>query len=92
MLDLFGSDYVIDHVMAEAEDYFHEKAYRHYVTEMLKSLAESWGTPVIMRYLDMIEQKEPEEELTGDEIALGVIERAGLKVRGGGESNDIISI
>jgi hypothetical protein len=81
MLDLFGSDYVIDHVMAEAEDYFHEKVYRHYVTEMLRSLVGSWGNPVSMRYLDMIEQKEPEEKQTGDEIALGVIKRAGLKVK-----------
>lgn len=48
---------------------------------MLKALAEAWGGEVKMRYAEMIEQ-EPEEdyeEVTGDEIALEIIKRAGLK-------------
>lgn len=56
-----------------------EKAYRVYVTDVLKAIAESTGCQVSMRYNEAISTSNDEEELNGDQIALDIIERAGLK-------------
>ena len=79
MLELLGSGYVIDHVIAEWNRRMDEKVFRIYVSDLLKSMAESWGNQINYRYTDLIEPAEEEPE-NGDEIALAVIERAGLKV------------
>lgn len=50
------------------------------MAELLKATAESLGVSVNKNYIDIIEVREVEEK-TGDEIALDVIKRAGLKVR-----------
>lgn len=47
---------------------------------MLKAIAESFGVTVYSRFIDAI-NNEPEEEQTGDEIALDIIQRAGLRVK-----------
>lgn len=64
---------------AKSEQY----VYRIYVTDVLKCLAESWGADVPYRYKDAIEPDEDEPE-SGDEIALKVIRRLGLKVKTNG--------
>lgn len=79
MLDLFGSYYVIDHVKAEHNIRMEEKVYRDYTADLLKVVAESIGATVSCRYHDLIDRPQ-ETEKTGDEIALEVITRAGLKV------------
>lgn len=86
MLDLFGSGYVIDHMIAEHNNRMHEKIYRSYMAELLKVLCESIGASVTERYIDLIADEPEEETKTGDEIALEVITRAGLKV----QENDTI--
>lgn len=56
-----------------------EYIYRVYVTDVIKSMAESWGCEVPFRFKDLLE---PQEELEdGDEVALMVIEKLGLKVK-----------
>ena len=62
-----------------------EKAYKVYITDVVKSIAESFGASVTKRYIDLIDS-EPEDERTGDEVAMEVIQRLGLKVKGGEES------
>ena len=57
--------------------------YRVYVTDMLKCLAESWGADVPYRYREIIEPEDEEPE-SGDEIALKVIRKLGLKVKTNG--------
>ena len=79
MLDLFGSEYVIDHIIAEHNLRIDEKVYRSYTADLLKVIAESIGASVSCRYDELIDRPK-EEEKTGDEIALEVIKRAGLKV------------
>lgn len=79
MLDLFGSYYVIEHVLAEHNIRMEEKVYRSYTGDMLKVIAESMGATVNYRLMELCDK--PKEEKTGDEIALEVIERAGLKVK-----------
>ena len=74
---MFGSNYVIDHVMAEHKLRASEMIYRVYTADMLKGIAEFCGCQVRARYSDLIK---PQEELeTGDEVALRVIKRLGLK-------------
>ena len=82
MLELMGSEYVIDHVIAEHEAHMHTEIYRSYTADMLKSIAENMGAEVVYRYADLIEPHTEEEE-TGDEIALKVIEKLGLRVNDG---------
>lgn len=79
MLELMGSEYVIEHVVAELNSRMKEEIYRVYVTDALKYIAESWGTVLSCRYVDLITEPEEVEE-SGDEIALKVINKLGLKV------------
>ena len=83
MLELLGSGYVINHVVAEFRARTQQYVYRIYVTDLLKCLAESWGADVPYRYRDVIEPEEDEPE-SGDEVALRVIRRLGLKVKTNG--------
>lgn len=54
--------------------------YRVYVTSVLKVQAEQFGANVSTSYYELIKSDEQEEEeLNGDEVALQVIQRAGLK-------------
>jgi hypothetical protein len=45
---------------------------------MLKAVVEGLGATVDSRFADLLENK-PQDERTGDEIALDIIKRAGLK-------------
>lgn len=59
-----------------------EYIYRVYVTDVIKSMAESWGCEVLSRFKDLLESQEELED--GDEVALMVIEKLGLKVKTNG--------
>lgn len=60
-----------------------ERIYRSYVSDALACLAASWGGKIEARYIDLIDPSEADEEaLTGDEVALDVIEKCGLKAYG----------
>lgn len=80
MLNLMGSIYVIEHVIAEYEIESEEKFYKTYITDLLKTLAEINNITVSGRFIDLLNIS-PEPEKTGDEIAKDIIERAGLKVK-----------
>ena len=80
LLDLFGSYFVIEHMATEHEKRMNELIYRAYITDALKAMAESWGVSIMSRYVDLI-NREPEETKSGDDIALEVIMKAGLKVK-----------
>lgn len=83
MLDLIGSDYVIDHVLAEHNVRMEDKVFRVYMTDLFKSMAESMNVTVLHRYVDLIDTpKETKPQKTGDEVALDVIRKLGLKVKG----------
>ena len=80
MLELMGSEYVIEHVVAEHNRRAEERGYRIYVTDVIKAIAEATGAiSVSERYADLIKRDAEEDNRTGDEIALSVIERLGLK-------------
>ncbi len=84
LLDLLGAEYVIDHVISEHNLRFEERAYRSYVSDLLKVIAEGQTAEVQYRYSELIEKSEEKEEKTADEIVMEVITRAGLK----GKSNE----
>lgn len=75
---MHGSVYVIEHVVAEYNDKIQKRLYRCYTTDMLKAIAEGMGATVGSRFMDLF-NNEPQDERTGDEIALDIIKRAGLK-------------
>ena len=77
---LMGSGYVIEHVVAEHNSRMKEELYRVYVADALKHIAASWGTIISCRYADLIEEPKEMEE-SGDEVALKVINKLGLKVK-----------
>lgn len=78
LLEMIGSGYVIDHVVAEHNKRAKDEAYRIYVGDLLKCLAETWGAQIPYRYADMIAPQE-EEQKSGDEVAIEVITKLGLK-------------
>jgi hypothetical protein len=80
-----GSGYVIEHCVSAFPDYCQEQAYRAYIADGVKCMSESiamhfGGSYLQERYMDMISVA-PIQEKSGDEIALDIIRRAGLKVR-----------
>lgn len=77
-MTLHGSIFVVEHVMAEYNNKIEKRLYRCYTSDMLKAVAEGMGATVNSRFADLLEN-EPQDERTGDEIALDVIKRAGLK-------------
>ena len=82
LLELHGSEYVIDHVICEHNQEVKEDTYRNYTSDLLKIIAETLGCTIPHRYDDMIiRPKEEKQEKTGDEIVLEVIKKAGLKVK-----------
>jgi len=82
MLELLGSDYLVEHVLEKYNEEQKESAYRAYTSDMLMAIAESMGATVEIRYVDLIEPGQP-EDMDGDEIALDIIERAGLRLNDG---------
>lgn len=56
------------------------RSFKIYVADLLKSVAEFCGAEVNYRYADIISVREKDTR-TGDEIALEVIQKAGLKVK-----------
>ena len=69
--------------MAEHGKRIREENYRIYMTDVLACMAEQCGVIVNYRYRELIDSQE-EETMTGDEVALMVIEKLGLKVKTNG--------
>jgi len=79
---LLGAEYVVEYATSEYNAYEEKSIFRMYVTDMLKGFGEVLGGEIKYRYYDLIKVEEPvKEEKTGDEIALEVIAKAGLKGR-----------
>ena len=79
-----GSGYVIEHCVSAFSDICKEEAYRSYIADGVKCIGESvvnqfGGSYLQERYADIVSIPRTEEK-SGDEIALEVIEKAGLKV------------
>jgi len=88
MLDLIGKGYIVDHCVSLFNDRMKERLYRVYITDTLKCLNDNvakvvGGSVLKARYYDLLEEGNKKEiEKTGDEIALEIIRKAGLKVKG----------
>lgn len=90
MLDLYGREYVITHAVAEINERAEARRYRAYITDALMVMTENTAKFVGGSYVKTrwLKDKELEDERTGDEVALEVIMRAGLKVKGGEINGD----
>ena len=80
-----GSGYVIEHCVSAFSDMCKKDAFRSYMADGIKCISESvanqyGGSYLQERYADIVTVSRVEEK-TGDEIALEVIKKAGLKVR-----------
>lgn len=85
MLELMGSGYVIEHCVSVYSERCRDKAYKNYVADALMCISESTascygGSYLDTRYAELVGDVEVDDR-TGDEIALDIIERAGLKVK-----------
>lgn len=75
---------MIEHCVSAFSDICKEEAYRSYIADGVKCIGESvanqfCGSYLQERYADIVSISRTEEK-SGDEIALEVIEKAGLKV------------
>ena len=67
--------------MSKANKQAKDTAYRVYVTDCLKLIAENTGNISLkLRYYDIIQPKKADNR-TGDEIVADIIKRAGLVVK-----------
>ena len=67
--------------MSKANQQSKDTAYRVYVTDCLKLIAENTGNISLkLRYYDIIQPKKVDNR-TGDEIVADIIKRAGLVVK-----------
>ena len=67
--------------MSKANQQAKDTAYRVYVTDCLKLIAENTGNISLkLRYYDIIQPKKADNR-TGDEIVSDIIKRAGLVVK-----------
>ena len=88
MLDLIGKGYIVDHCVSLFNSRAKERLYQTYITDTLKCLNDNvakivGGSTLKARYHDLFEIGiKKESEKTGDEIALEIIRKAGLKVKG----------
>lgn len=80
MVDLLGTGYVVEYCVSRYNHKQEEKQYRIYLTDALMVIANNTarafgGSTVTMRYSDIIK---PQDTRTGDDIAVDVMQRAGL--------------
>lgn len=61
-----------------------DEVHRIYTADLLKGIAESLGATVRWKYSDLIKPEEDEPQESGDEIAMRVIEKLGLKGKSNG--------
>lgn len=92
---MYGRGYVIEHVAASFRKEQEEIRYKAYITDALKALTENtthrmipgvgvvdYGSYMQNRWYKAA-QEEQKDTRTGDEIALDIISRAGLTLKGG---------
>lgn len=84
MLDLFGRGYVLDHVLAQLKIENRDRSYKQYIADVLQLIGENAARMVAGSYVSQrwSAYQEPEDNRTGDEIALDIITRAGLTLGG----------
>lgn len=78
LLEMFGSGYLLEHIRAEHKRAMEEKLFYVYMSDMAKFMAETWGGKVESRYSELIRPQEDTPE-SGDEVALSIINKLGLK-------------
>lgn len=81
LADALGRGYIVEHCVQALRDEAEARSYRAYVTDALKLLTENTagrgpGRCLTRRWADALR---PDDGQTGDEIAAGVIRRAGLR-------------
>ena len=90
LLDLFGRGYVIEHCADELSQAAEQRRLRAWVTDALMVLTENTarfagGRRMARRWA---EGPRPADERSADEIAAGVMRRAGLRFAVGGMQGD----
>ena len=88
MLDLCGSWFLIDHIIAEIKAEQKKRGFRMYIAENLRMIGENTARAVNGgKYITAKweEEQKQRDDRTGDEIAADIINRAGLKFTEGGD-------
>lgn len=90
LLDIIGSGYVIEHCVSTFLELKSIKIYQNYIADCLNNineiLAKTYsGKYVTARYSELINSTSKTSEKSGDEIALDIVKRAGLKFAEGNE-------
>jgi len=83
LIDILGKGYIVESCISLFQKRMEEKLYRVYTTDVLLGIFNRLlpqGNVIKERYYDMITPAKTSEK-SGDEIALEVIRKAGLKVK-----------
>lgn len=84
MVELLGAGYVVDYCISRYKHKQEEKLYRAYVSDALMHITNNLshafgGNRITQRYTDLMK---PQDTRTGDDIAVDVMQRAGLTLGG----------
>ena len=90
LLDLMGPRYLLDHCVDAFRREQEEKQYRAYITDGIKAVTKNTanfagGDILTMRWYDIFTDAlnpQPEDNRTGEEIAIDMLERNGITVIG----------
>ena len=81
---MFGKDYILEHVISEANKRTKQEMYEVYMSDIGLALVSALGAKGVKRYYDYIHQ-DKQESKPADEIVQDISRRAGLTQKGGGE-------
>lgn len=87
-LDLMGANYILEHVISEANNRMRREMYEVYMSDIGSGIVTALGAKGVRRYYDYIHPPKAETK-TAQEITDDIIARAGLKRKGGNANGSI---
>ena len=95
MLELFGADYVIDHVMIEIKKYSEERSYKIYISDALRAITNNHAQIAVEqrsyimlqeRWIDVVDsQKKPSEIKEDTRSCKEIVDDMWKRIKGKGE-------
>ena len=95
MLELFGADYVIDHVMIEIKKYSEERSYKIYVSDALHAIVNNSAQVAVerrsyislqKRWIDVVDSQKKSSEIKEDTRSCKeIVDDMWKRIKGKGE-------
>lgn len=94
MLELFGADYVIDHVLIEIKKLNEEKSYKVYISDALRAIVNNSAQVAVeqrfyislqKRWIEIITPQEKSQEIDDPRTCEEIVNDIWKRIRGKGE-------